>query len=72
MELSGQTYIYGIVCQNIVGFTCALIFAFYIKLGISGLLYGYGVGLVCLSIVNLIIYSKSSWNEVEMNQFKKW
>lgn len=72
MEVSSQTYVLGIVCQNIVGLVCALTFAFYLKLGISGLLYGYAVGLICLSITNLIIYTKTSWSDVETNQFKKW
>ena len=49
-----------------------MVFAFSYGLGIDGLLYGYAVGLVFITIINLAIYSKTSWATVEKNQFKKW
>ena len=49
-----------------------MVFAFCYGLGIDGLLYGYAIGLVCMTITNLVIYAKTSWVTVEKNQFKKW
>jgi Na+-driven multidrug efflux pump len=72
MESDGKAYVVAIICQNLIGLAGAIIFAFSYKLGISGLLYGYAIGLVCMSIVNFLIYIRTSWNKVEKNQFKKW
>lgn len=72
MEVPNKSYLIGFICQNIVGLTLALLLAFHFKLGLSGLLYGYAIGLVCISFANLIMYAKTSWDTVEENLYKKW
>ena len=52
--------------------TCAFIFAFKDNKGIVGLLYGYAIGLLSISVVNILVFLKTSKDEGETSLFVKW
>lgn len=63
---------HGVFCLWLVSLGSALAFTFWAEFGIVGLYFGYGNGLVLMSLINLFYIWKSKWDMIELQAKLNW
>jgi Na+-driven multidrug efflux pump len=67
MGIHHYVFVHSIVCMWVIGLGTALLIAFTSSdLGIIGLYWGYGNGLLVLCFCNIYYIYKAKWEMVEM------
>ena len=72
LGISHYVFVHSIVCQWLIGVGSALVFTFVFDMGIAGLYFGYGNGLLVLCVCNLYYICKAKWDMIEMQGKMNW